>query len=256
MLVKSVTVARKELLDSLRDTRPLLSSVFYILMGPGLVFMLSVTRAGSDSSVITGMMSIFVLLSAFVGGMNVSMDVLAGERERRSLLPLLMTPLTRWQVTLGKWIAIACFSTVSVLFNLAAFALVLTSAHITMHGWHRAAVLVLSDFIPLAMLAAALELGMSTVCRTTKEAHTWLSMAVFIPMGLGMFLVFFPRAAGWWIRIVPVAGQQKQLEEWVRGDIFSGTHALLLGVMTVALTAVALRIASKLLERDDVVYGN
>ena len=32
------------------------------------------------------MMSVFTLVSAFVGGMNVAMDSIAGERERRSLL--------------------------------------------------------------------------------------------------------------------------------------------------------------------------
>ena len=135
MLAESLTIARKEILDSLRDTRPLLSSLFYTLMGPGLVFMVSVTHAGNDPSVITGMMSIFLLLSAFVGGMNVSIDLLAGERERRSLVPLLMTPITRWQVALGKWMAIACFSTASVVICLSAFTLILTSAHITIHGW-------------------------------------------------------------------------------------------------------------------------
>lgn len=256
MLAKPLTIARKEILDSLRDTRPLLSSLFYILMGPGLVFMVSVTRAGSDPSVVAGMMSIFMLLSSFVGGMNVSMDLFAGERERRSLLPLLMTPATRWHVVFGKWIAVACFSTVSVLINFAAYGLVLTSAHITMHRWSSAVLILVSGFLPLALLASAIELGISTICRTTKEAHTWLSMVVFIPMVLGISVVFFASAVGSWTRIVPVVGQQQQLEQWVRGDLSLGTHALLLGVMTIAMTAIALRIASKLLERDDVVYGN
>lgn len=256
MLAKSLMIARKEILDCLRDTRPLLSSLFYTLMGPGLVFMVSVTRSGSDPSVITGMMSIFLLLSAFVGGMNVSIDLLAGERERRSLVPLLITPVPRWQVAVGKWIAIACFSTASLLICLLTFALVLTSAHITIHGWNGCILIVLSGLIPLALLASAIELGISTICRTMKEAHIWLSMVVFIPMGLGMFLVFFPSVVGSWIRIIPVVGQQKQLEQWVRGGIFSGNQALMLGLSTISVTAIALRIASKLLERDDVVYGN
>jgi len=35
--------------------------------------------------VLIAMMSIFTMVSAFVGGMNVAMDSIAGERERRAL---------------------------------------------------------------------------------------------------------------------------------------------------------------------------
>jgi ABC-type Na+ efflux pump permease subunit len=89
-----ITIARKEVVDGLRDVRSVMASLFYALMGPAVVGLVAMaTRANAkpeaESAVLTGMMAIFTLVSAFVGGMNVAMDTVAGERERRSLLPLL-----------------------------------------------------------------------------------------------------------------------------------------------------------------------
>jgi sodium transport system permease protein len=260
MLEHVLVVARKELLDSARDTRSLVSSLFYCLMGPGIVFMVSLTMnvkspAGVERSVLIGMMSVFTLVSAFAGGMNVGMDVLAGERERRSLLPLLMNAVARRDIVLGKWIATSCFCVAGLIIALAGFGIVFARAG----GMGDAANLVLmltSGLLPLAMLAAASVLSISTACRTLKEAHTYLSLLVFVPMSVGMFLVFSPKAGQGWFRFLPLVGQQWQLQRWVRGEDMPLLHAVVLGVLTAALAACAIAGAATLLERDDVVYGN
>jgi sodium transport system permease protein len=252
MLTQTLVIARKELIDAARDSRPLFSSLVYSLMGAGAVFMVSLSTNGKDRSVLIAMMSVFTLVSAFVGGMNVAMDILAGERERQSLLPLLMNAVARRDVLIGKWLAVSCFATAGLVVNLAAFAFVLTPAFVTLH----LLLILVLGLIPLALLAAAIELGISTVCRTVKEAHTYLSMLVFLPMGLGMLGVFYPKAVGEWSHIVPLIGQQWLIGRWVRGGDIPILPSLLLGITTAALTTLALWGAAKLLDRDDVVYGN
>jgi hypothetical protein len=95
----------------------------------------------------------------------------------------------------------------------------------------------------------------STLCRGVKEAHTYLSMLAFLPMGLGMFMVFSPVAAhGWW-KFLPVAGHQWQLDAGMRGASIDPWSMLFLGCGTVVLAGIALAAAAGRLERDDVVYG-
>src|SRR5947208_7129413 len=84
-------VTKKEIVDGLRDSRAVVAALFYSLMGPVVVGLVSLSirgRTTSGASVLTSMMAIFTVISAFVGGMNMAMDTVAGERERRSLLPL------------------------------------------------------------------------------------------------------------------------------------------------------------------------
>jgi sodium transport system permease protein len=98
-----LTVALKELRDALRDTRSLASSLFYCLMGPLVVWMVSRAVQGvAANTVLAGMISVFTMVAAFSAGMNVAMDVVAGERERRSLVPLLSNPVSRLDIVLGK----------------------------------------------------------------------------------------------------------------------------------------------------------
>ncbi len=247
MLNTILTVACKELLDGWRDRRAIVSAALYSLMGPGVVSMVSLAVHGKESEpVLIAMMAIFTLVAAFVGGMNVAMDSIAGERERRSLVPLLMHPVTRFDLLLGKWLAVAVFSAAGLALNLAGFALL----------FHRLPTPVLAlCLIPLSLLAAASELWISTLCRGVKEAHTYLSMLVFLPMGLGMFMVFSPTAAhGWW-KFVPVAGQQFEIEAGMRGAPLDPLAVLFLSFGTAILSGMALLAAADRLEQDDVVYG-
>jgi sodium transport system permease protein len=255
MLNPVLIVARKEAVDSLRDTRSVVSSLLYALMGPAVVFMVS--RAVRVDGVLIGMMSVFTLVAAFVGGMNVAMDTVAGERERQSLLPLLMNPVRRREIVLGKWLAVGLFSAAGLILNLAGFAMVFAcgGVHLPVSA-PRLLLAVAAGILPLALLAASIQLLISTVCRAAKEAQTYLSMLVFLPMGLGLFQVFFPAAARGWFAFLPVIGQQLQLERWMKGAAAPFGPAAALGCVTAALAVLVLEVAANRLHRDEIVYGN
>ncbi len=103
MLNQSSVVARKEITDSLRDARSVISSLLFALMGPLVVGLVSLAPGvkGSSGSPLVGLMSVFTLVAAFAGGMNVAMDTVAGERERQSLLPLLLNAVHRRSVVVS-----------------------------------------------------------------------------------------------------------------------------------------------------------
>ena len=249
MLIHALVVARKEIRDHLRDTRSLVSSAFYALMGPLVVGMVSIAVHGEKSSaVLVSMTSIFALVATFVGGMNVAMDAIAGERERRSLLPLLINPILRRDVVLGKWMAISLFAVAGVVLNLSGFAIVAA------FPFHLLIAVTLA-LIPLVLFAAAVELLISTWSRNIKEAHTYLSLVIFLPMGIGMFLVFFPHMASAWF-LLPVAGQQLLIDLLTKGASVSLVSSLALSLITAAAAALILLAAAKLLHRDEFVYGS
>ncbi len=253
MLNPILVVARKEAIDSLRDTRSVISSLMYALMGPVVVFMVSL--ATRMDAVLIAMMAVFTLVAAFVGGMPVAMDTVAGERERQSLLPLLMNPVKRREIVLGKWLAVGMFACAGLVLNLAGFAVVFARAGLHLSGL-RLLPVVVAGIVPLALLAASLQLLISTVCRAAKEAQTYLSMLVFLPMGLGMFQVFFPAGAQGWFAFLPVLGQQVQLERWIKGGGAAFGPAAALGCFTAAVAVVILEVAANRLHRDEIVYGS
>lgn len=253
MLNQALIVARKEIVDSLRDVRSVISSLLYALMGPLVVLMVSV--ATRVDGVLIGMMSVFTMVAAFVGGMNVAMDTIAGERERHSLLPLLMNPVLRRDILLGKWLAVSAFSIAGLTINLVGFAIVL-GMRTTMDGLRP--LVAAAGILPLALLAASLQLLISTVSRAAKEAQTYLSMLVFLPMGVGLFQVFFPGTARGWHAFLPMLGQQLQLESWMRGGASASQPgpAAALGFFTIVFALLVLLFAANRLHRDEIIYGS
>src|SRR5579862_6445906 len=165
---QAFTIARKEIVDGLRDVRSLVAALFYALMGPGVVGLVAVAthaaaKADSGVAVLTGMMSVFTLVAAFSGGMNVAMDTVAGERERRSLLPLLLNAVDRREVVVGKWLAVALFSMVGLMFNLLGFAVVFVTSGLHLNApWPRLLFAMLLGIFPLPLLAASIQLLLST----------------------------------------------------------------------------------------------
>ena len=257
MMIQAFVIGRKEIVDGLRDVRSLVSALVYALMGPVVVGLVSLsvhpgTKGGT--TVLAGMMAVFTLVSAFVGGMNVAMDTVAGERERRSLVPLLLNPVRRVDVVIGKWLAVCFFAAAGLAINLAGFAVLIANAGMTPPL--RLAPAPVLGLIGLPLLAASLQLLISTTCRAVKEAQTYLSLSVFLPMGAGMFVVFAPPSARGWCGLLPLAGQQLQLEAFLAGGGTPIVQALAVGFLTVALAAVLLLAAAKRLESDEIVYGN
>ena len=62
---------------------------------------------------------LFIIMAAFVSGMNVAIDTTAGERERGSREPLLITPVSRNAIVVGKWLVTVAFASVGIVLVLA-----------------------------------------------------------------------------------------------------------------------------------------
>jgi ABC-type Na+ efflux pump permease subunit len=260
IMTASLIVARKEIRDHVRDTRSVASTALYALMGPVVVKLVSFSRAAEGTGgprVLLSMASVFALVAAFAGGMNVAMDSMAGERERRSLVPLLLTPVPRSDLVIGKWIAANVFGVVSVGLTVTGFGLLLTwGASQSLQALAAQLVVwVLCGLIPLALLGSAVHLLVAANSRTTKEAHSWLSMTVFVPMLVGMFMVFFPGWTDGWRFVAPIAGQQSLIARILEGQPVSLLHGVVLAALTLAAAVPPLLATRGVLNRHDVLVG-
>jgi sodium transport system permease protein len=259
MLSQSLVIAQKEIVESLRDIRSVISFLLYALMGPLAVGLVSLSPAikGASQSPLAGLMSVFTLVSAFTSGMHVAIDTIAGERERQSLLPLLLNPVHRRNIILGKWLAVSLFSIVGLTVTLLGFSVVFaTSGMHIQAAWPRLLLAMALGVFPLPFLAASIQLLLSAACRSVKEAQSYLSMVVFLPMGAGMFLVFFPAARRAWVSLLPLVGQQLHLQSLMDGRAVPLPQSIVLGFLTVALAMLVLLVSANRLQRDEIIYGN
>ena len=61
---------------------------------------------------------LLLVLAALTGGMQIAIDSTAGERERGSLEPLLLNPVSTSALAIGKWLAASLFGFGAVIFSM------------------------------------------------------------------------------------------------------------------------------------------
>ncbi len=203
---------------------------------------------------------LFLMLSAFVGGMNLAIDGTAGERERGSLEPLLLSAASRQHIVLGKWVATTVASASIVALTTLAF--VLASLLIDLHKLHITVLLgpsqvglILAALLPLAAFGSALQMLVATFARTFKEAQTYLNLLNLVPTLPAIFLIMKPAAPAAWMMLVPMLSQLEVVVAALRGETVPPLHFALLWLSCAACTAACLTCLAHLFRRERIIFG-
>jgi len=202
----------------------------------------------------------YALLGSFMGGMAVALDITAGERERQSLEPLLMTPARPLEIVLGKWIAASFVNALVVVVTLAGFYLTLAYAPLPAVGvpflfgsleFGRFLVVLL----PLVLLMPAVLLYVGNRGRTFKEAQANVSLLMFVASIVPAVQIFTQQREPAWLPAVPVSGQYSLLRHVLRGETISPVDLALSYVVPAILIVLALGGMARLLARESALAG-
>lgn len=203
---------------------------------------------------------LFIVIVAFAGGMHLAIDSTAGERERRSLEPLLVNPVSRRAIVLGKWLATSLVALAGVVLTTTGFWLALEKAPLADLGARAsidaaAALTILGAAVPLVLLAAALQLSFALFAKTFKEAQLISTLLMFAAMTPGMVLTFHPMDPSTTRMLIPGIAQVMLVSSALRGDAIRPEWILIAGAVAIALAAIALHAASRLLTSERILFG-
>jgi sodium transport system permease protein len=201
-----------------------------------------------------------VIIAAFVGGMNVAIDATAGERERQSLEPLLVNPVPRRTLAMGKWLAASVFSAAGVGIALASVLFALSRVPLQQLGIElqigpREAIGLLIGTLPLALFAAGLQVLLSTFARSYKEAQGYLSMLMMLPMIPHFIASMSSLGDAWWMLPIPALGQHVLLTDVLGGESVSVGAVLAVVLASPLLGYACVEITARLFERERIVFG-
>ncbi|MBW2528804.1 MAG: ABC transporter permease [Deltaproteobacteria bacterium] len=207
-----------------------------------------------------GIIPMFVLLAAFIGGMHVATDCTAGERERGSLEPLLITPVPRRALVLGKWLTTVVLSAADVALTLGVTLAVLAQVPLEGLGLRFSVTLadaswLLAIALPLALFAPAAQLTVALFARSYKEAQAYLSYMILVPTLPGVLLSVMQVQSELWMAAVPILGQQLLLMDVIRGEPVSAAALGLALASAVACTLACLVAAARLFRREQIIFG-
>ena len=189
------------------------------------------------------------MITAFTGATHLAMDTTAGEKERKSLEPLLINPVPRWQIMSGKMITTTVFAMASLALTLVSFRIVLPYMPVGAFGMDLTLGLgtllkILLVVSPVAILAAALLTLLASFAKSYREAQSYMGLVILIPMVPSLIFMANPVKAESWMMNIPLFSQNMLIGEIIRDELvplswyaMSISSTLLIGLLLAIMAA-------------------
>ncbi|MDW5417421.1 ABC transporter permease subunit [Iodobacter sp. CM08] len=166
----------------------------------------------------------FMFIMTLLGvGMYAAIDTSAGERERGSLEPLMMNPVSSWHFALGKWAAVGTLTVLVLFFNVMSIfpSLLLIKNEVLKIAFQfsfKDAFIFMAVLCPLALAISALQIAVAINGKSHKEAQARNSMLMLLaPLTLvvGMFKQGADPA---WFAWTPLLAQNQLIVKILNGE--------------------------------------
>lgn len=212
----------------------------------------------SKGGMMLGIATLSIVLTLFYAAMNLAIDTSAGERERQSLSLLLCHPLPTYSIVLAKSLCVLTFSMLGLI-----IILVVSKFSYAYVPWEQLGFSVnlsvpfmlfcIVVALPIGLMSASLQIFVSFMAKSFKEAQTYVTMVLFIPMALSMVTTY--DIATEYVQWLPIAAQQYAMIEFIKGNPIPMPQLLLSSAITLLMFALFSGLSSRLLRSEKVVFG-
>src|SRR5580658_2986039 len=219
-----------------------------------------VSSAQQRLATLLSILPLTLVLAALTGGMQIAIDTTAGERERGSLEPLLLSPVPRIVLAAGKWLAAVSFGCGAVLFSM-----LLTVNVLRRVPWQDMGIRfrvtdgelmsLVALLLPLALFLSSVVMFAATFARSFKEAQGYIGLLILLPMLPGLLSTLYPLSNRPWLAPIPIFGQYALAADVLRGKPPAAAFYVLAGVSVLACASVLVALTSRLLQREKIIFG-
>lgn len=210
-------------------------------------------------SMMAGLLPFLIVIFVFSACMSVTLESVAGEKERGTLATVLVTSARRTDIALGKVLPLSCVSLIGAASSFLGVILSLPTlmgisvdaavAGVGALGYVMLFLLIVS-VVPLIVSAIAV---VSTLSHTVKEASGYTSVLMILMMVLSI-LAAFVSGIGDWAVAIPVLNAVVSMQSVLTGAM--GVWQCLVSVgLNLVYTALLVFAIARLLSSERVMFG-
>ena len=211
------------------------------------------------------MLPYFITMLIFAGAMGLGADMIAGEKERGTLATMLLSPVNRQQIVLGKVFSLSILAVMSaavyVISMVAAVPALmkslggeeaLSSLSINFTGGQIVQLLVL--MIGVVLLYVSIICMVAVFAKNVKEASSYISPVYLIVIVVGMFTMYSSAEGVMYKYLIPVYGSSMALKDILTREI---TMPNFLGatISTYVVAAVLVFVMTKAFNSEKVMFN-
>ncbi len=217
-----------------------------------------VTGQDLAKSFIANLLPFLVVTFVFSACMSVTLESVAGEKERGTLSTILATSVKRSHIALGKIIPLSCIAAIGaassflgVVFSLPK----LIGADLGAlggygFGSYALLLLLIMSYVPLIVSVIA---SVSTLSRSVKEASGYTSVVMILVMLISILSMFLTQL-GDWVIAVPVLNAVVYMGKILGGELLVWQSLLAVGA-NLLYTALLVWLIAKMLSSERIMFG-
>ncbi|RHR21881.1 ABC transporter permease [Clostridium sp. AF19-22AC] len=207
------------------------------------------------------MLPYFITILLFAGAMGIGTDMVAGEKERGTMASLLVSPIKRSSIVLGKVFSLMIISGVSSVVYVGAMVAFMPQMMGGMGGSDLGVNLSLNPaqigmlaalLIAIAFMYSAIIVLVSVFAKTVKEANSYIMPVYMLVLVLGITTMFTTKTPQEWLYAVPIYNTSLTLQGILTQEVTMMQYGLTLGV-TLVLGAVLIGVIAKAFESEKVM---
>jgi sodium transport system permease protein len=206
------------------------------------------------------LLPMLIIMFLFSGAMSIGPDAIAGEKERGTIATLLVTPIKRSEVAIGKVLGLTVISLMSATSSFLGIMLSLPKImqnqelDTNIYGVTEY-LLILLVLLSTVLLIVGLVSLISAYAKTVKEASMLILPLYFVSVIVGVSTMFSGEAtSNWAMYLVPIYNSVNVLIGILTFDVI-GLHVLLLVVSNAVYVALLIFSINKLFESERVMFS-
>ncbi len=204
-----------------------------------------------------------IVILAMIGATYPAIDLTAGEKERGTLETLLVTPVSRLDISTGKFLAVLTASVVTVVLAITSMSLSTIWGFSQMNRFAAEQIpiaikplsmlLVFILMVPLAAIFSSALLSVCLFAKSYKEAHSYISPLMFLVI-LPAMVSFIPEIElNWSWAFVPIVNVSLAAREVLVGTFHWGFIGLIF-LSTLIYASFSIFVTKRLFEKEEVLF--
>ncbi len=208
------------------------------------------------------LLPMLVIMFLFSGAMNIGPDSIAGEKERGTIATLLVTPVKRFEIAIGKVMSLSVISLMSATSSFVGIIFGLRNLAGAEGGELNASIYGMNDYLMIIAVLFASVLVIvgiiaviSTYARTIKEAGMLILPFYFISIIVGVTSMFSGEAAtSTTLYLIPLYNSVNMLISILTFEVVP-MHFVLMVTSSVVYVTILIFIMNKLFQNEKVMFS-
>lgn len=217
------------------------------------------SKQDMGASVMSGLLPFIVVIFIFSAGMSITLESVAGEKERGTLATVLVTSVKRSHVALGKIIPLSCIASIGAASSFLGVSLSMPKLMGTSLGSALGGFGFLSYFFMFLLILSVVPLITSLISlvsaysKSVKEASAYTGVLMIFIMVLSLVSAFVP--LGEWVVAVPVLNAVACMQGILSFRLSVWQSLVAVGINLV-YTALLVLAVTKMLSSEKIMFGS